>query len=59
MPAEMRAQAMRPEDVGPIVVRGIKANRLTILTHPEVVIPMTDARFQGIRADGEAELAER
>lgn len=59
MPSEMAAQAMRAEDVGPIVVRGIKANRATILTHPEVVIPMTQARFDALRADGEAELAER
>ncbi len=59
MPPEMAAQAMAAEDVGPIVVRGIKANRLTILTHPEVVIPMTQARFDAIRRDGEAELAER
>jgi NAD(P)-dependent dehydrogenase (short-subunit alcohol dehydrogenase family) len=27
--------AMAPEAVGPVVVRGIKANRLHILTHPE------------------------
>ena len=59
MPEEMKAQAMAPEDVGPIVVRGIKANRGTILTHPELVIPMTEARFAAIRADGEAEIAER
>jgi len=59
MPKEMAAQAMQPEEVGPIVVRGIKANRLTILTHPEIVIPMTQARFDAIRADGEAEIRER
>ena len=59
MPPEMRAQAMAPEAVGPIVVRGIRGNRLTILTHPELVIPMVEARFEAIRADGEAELAER
>lgn len=59
MPAEMAAQAMQPEQVGPIVVRGIKANRLTILTHPEIVIPMVRARFDAIRADGEAEQLER
>lgn len=59
MPAEMAAQAMQPEAVGPIVVRGIKANRLTILTHPETVIPMTQQRFDALRADGEAEASER
>jgi hypothetical protein len=26
---------MAPEAVGPVVARGIKANRLHILTHPE------------------------
>jgi NAD(P)-dependent dehydrogenase (short-subunit alcohol dehydrogenase family) len=59
MPPEMAAQAMQAEEVGPIVVRGIKANRLTILTHPEIVVPMTRARFEAIRADGEAEERER
>ena len=59
MAEDMKAEAMTPEQVGPIVVRGIKANRATILTHPELAIPMTEARFAGIRADGEAELAER
>ena len=59
MPDEMAAQAMAPEDVGPIVVRGIKANRLTILTHPEIVEPLTQARFDAIRADARAENDER
>lgn len=59
MPDEMKGQAMAPEDVGPIVVRGIKANRGTILTHPELVVPMTEARMAAIRADGEAEQEER
>ena len=59
MTEDLQAQAMAPEDVGPIVVRGIKANRLTILTHPEMVVPMTEARFASIKADGEAEEAER
>lgn len=59
MPEEMAAQAMAPEEVGPIVVRGIKANRLTILTHPEIVEPLTQARFDAIRADARAEAGER
>lgn len=59
MPDEMKAQAMAPEDVGPIVVRAIKANRGTILTHPEFVGPMVRARADGIIADGEAEAKER
>lgn len=59
MSPELAAQAMQPEAVGPIVVRGIKANRGTILTHPETVLPMVEARFSGIADDGRAELAER
>ena len=59
MPEEMAAGAMSPEEVGPIVVRGIKANRLTILTHPEIVGPLTRARFDGIQADADAEASER
>ena len=59
MTDELKAQAMMPEEVGPIVVRGIKANRLTIMTHPEMIVPMTEARFAGIKADGEAEIRER
>lgn len=55
MTEELKATAMPPEDVGPIVVRGIKANRLTILTHPETILSMTRARFEGIEADGLAE----
>jgi NAD(P)-dependent dehydrogenase (short-subunit alcohol dehydrogenase family) len=59
MPDEMRRVAMQPEDVGPIVVRGIRANRLHILTHPELSIPLVEARFATIRKDAEGELADR
>ncbi len=59
MPEEMRKVAMQPEAVGPIVVRGIRANRLHILTHPEMSIPMVEARFAQIRRDAEGELADR
>lgn len=59
MPEEMRRVAMQPEEVGPIVVRGIRANRLHILTHPEMSIPMVEARFAQIRRDAEGELADR
>jgi NAD(P)-dependent dehydrogenase (short-subunit alcohol dehydrogenase family) len=59
LPEEMQAHAMSPEEVGPIVVRGIKANRLTILTHPEIVVPLLEARFDALRADGLAEQHER
>ena len=50
MSEELRAHAMAPEAVGPIVVRGIRANRFHILTHPEVE-PMIEARFDAIRDD--------
>lgn len=59
MPEEMRKVAMQPEEVGPIVVRGIRANRLHILTHPEMSIPLVTARFDTIRKDAEGELADR
>lgn len=59
MPEAMRKVAMQPEEVGPIVVRGIRANRLHILTHPEMSIPMVEARFAQIRKDAEGELADR
>lgn len=59
MPAKMRATAMDPEEVGPIVVRGIRANRLHIFTHPKAVTSMVAARFAGIEADADAELRDR
>ncbi len=46
--------AMPAEDVGPIVVRGVRENRLHIFTHPEA-LPVVEARFAGMRADFEAE----
>jgi len=59
MPEGMRAAAMAPEEVGPIVVRGIRANRAHVLTHPDLALPLVAARFEAIRADAEAERAER
>ena len=56
MPEEMRAAAMRPEEVGPIVVRGVRENRLHILTHPEVR-PLLQARFDALMRDCDAEEA--
>jgi len=35
MPAQFAAHAMQPEQLGPLVVRAIRANRLHIFTHPE------------------------
>jgi NAD(P)-dependent dehydrogenase (short-subunit alcohol dehydrogenase family) len=35
MPAQLAALAMKPEQVGPIAVRAIRANRLHVFTHPE------------------------
>lgn len=46
--------AMPAEDVGPILVRGIRENRLHIFTHPEA-LTVVEARFAGMRADFEAE----
>jgi short-subunit dehydrogenase len=59
MPEAMRRSAMQPEEVGPIVVRGIRANRLHILTHPEISIPLFEARFESVRSDAEGELRDR
>jgi hypothetical protein len=42
--------AMPNEAVGPIVVRGIRANRAFILTHPEAR-PLVEARQQSLLAD--------
>ena len=47
-------QAMPAEAVGPIVVRGIRENRLHIFTHPSS-FPIVEQRFATIRADFEAE----
>jgi NAD(P)-dependent dehydrogenase (short-subunit alcohol dehydrogenase family) len=41
---------MPPEAVGPVVVRGIKANRLHILTHPEAR-PVIEARHAALIDD--------
>ena len=46
--------AMAPEAVGPIVVRGIRENRLHIFTHP-AALPLVEQRFEAIRADFAAE----
>ncbi len=55
MPAMGAArQAMPAEEVGPIVVRGIRENRLHIFTHPQSQ-PLAEARFAAIRADFQAE----
>ncbi len=41
---------MAAEDVGPIVVRAIRANRLHVLTHP-AAREAVERRFEGIRED--------
>jgi len=46
--------AMPAEDVGPIVVRAVRENRLHIFTHPDA-LPAVEKRFAGMRADFEAE----
>jgi short-subunit dehydrogenase len=44
------AGEMPAEDVGPIVVRAIRANRLHVLTHPQWR-PLVERRFQAMLAD--------
>lgn len=46
--------AMPAEEVGPIVVRAIRENRLHIFTHP-AALPLAEARFAAIQSDFEAE----
>jgi NAD(P)-dependent dehydrogenase (short-subunit alcohol dehydrogenase family) len=46
----MIPNAMAAEEVGPIVVRAVRANRLHILTHPETR-PMVEARFAEVLDD--------
>jgi NAD(P)-dependent dehydrogenase (short-subunit alcohol dehydrogenase family) len=42
--------AMPAEDVGPIVIRAIRANRFHVLTHPHAR-PLVDSRFHAILED--------
>lgn len=51
-PPEIAETAMAAEEVGPIVIDAIRANRLHILTHPEAR-PAVEQRFQMIRDDFE------
>jgi len=44
------AKAMPAEDVGPIVIRAIRANRLHVLTHPETR-RLVEGRFQAMLED--------
>ena len=44
------AHAMAAEDVGPIVIRAIRANRFHVLTHPRAK-PLVEARFRSMLAD--------
>ncbi len=56
--AELTARMMNPEDVGPVVVRGIRENRLHIFTHL-AARAQVERRFAAILADFEAEARER
>jgi NAD(P)-dependent dehydrogenase (short-subunit alcohol dehydrogenase family) len=49
---------MAPEEVGPVVVRGIRENRLHLFTHLDAR-PLVERRFDAIRADFDAEARER
>ncbi len=44
---------MPAEEVGPIVIRGIRENRLHIFTHPNA-FPIAEERFAVIRSDFKA-----
>jgi NAD(P)-dependent dehydrogenase (short-subunit alcohol dehydrogenase family) len=48
--ARLAAQAMAAEDVGPIVVRAIRANRFHVLTHPQAR-PLAEGRFRRMLED--------
>jgi NAD(P)-dependent dehydrogenase (short-subunit alcohol dehydrogenase family) len=50
--AALQVRAMAAEDVGPIVIRAIRAKRFYVLTHPRAW-SLVDARVQGMRADFE------
>ncbi len=50
LPSELEKMMMPGEAVGPIVVRGIRANRLHILTHPESR-RLVEQRFENLLAD--------
>ena len=50
----LAARMLKPEDVGPVVVRGIRENRLHIFTHLNAR-PQVEQRFGAILADFEAE----
>lgn len=57
LPTDLRF--MPAEEVGPVVVRAIRANRLHVLTHPRTK-PLVERRFRGVLDDfdfaaGEAE----
>ena len=55
---ELAPWMMQPEDVGPVVVRGIRANRLHLFTHLDARAQV-ERRFRAILADFEAEARER
>jgi hypothetical protein len=49
---------LKPEAVGPVVVRGIRENRLHIFTHLDAR-PQVERRFAAILADFDAEARSR
>ena len=55
---ELADWMMKPEDVGPVVVRGLRANRLHLFTHLDAR-RQVERRFQTILADFAAEASER
>jgi NAD(P)-dependent dehydrogenase (short-subunit alcohol dehydrogenase family) len=55
--AALAAHTMPAEEVGPIVVRAIRANRLHVLTHPKAR-PLVEGRFRALLADFEFAASE-
>ncbi len=55
---ELAARMLAPEQVGPVVVRGIRANRLHLFTHLEARAQV-ERRFAQLLADFAAEARER
>jgi short-subunit dehydrogenase len=56
--AEVAARMLNPEAVGPVVVRGIRENRLHIFTHLDARAQV-ERRFAAILADFDAEARSR
>lgn len=56
-PSQLAAHAMPADDVGPIVIRAIRANRFHVLTHPRTK-PLVEGRFRAMLEDFEFAAAD-